>query len=87
MKVTVTQQEDGTWQADSLLPDGTDVHARGREAADALIELGIFIKSRPKVPDPDMQTLGRVLQGEFDFPSPITPSHWDDYPGRVPDPD
>ena len=59
MKVQLNKRGDGTWQADILLPDGSDHHAIGRSMGDALMELGFYLNSIRK--RSDLETLARVL--------------------------
>lgn len=48
MDVRLSQRGDGRWQADIVLPDGSD-HAIGRTFGEALIELGVYLeKVRPR---------------------------------------
>lgn len=61
MDVRLSQRGDGQWQADIVLPDGSDHHAIGRTFGEALIELGIYLE---KVrPPSDLETLARVCSG------------------------
>ncbi len=64
MKVDLKLRDDGVWQADIVLPDGGDHHAIGRSLADALIELGMYLKTvRPKS---DLQVLAETMVGRDD---------------------
>lgn len=61
MQVKLNQIENGKWQADVVLPDGRDFHGIGNSPGDALIELGIFWRSRPEPQRNDIAGLYRTM--------------------------
>ena len=62
MKISLSKNDRGEWQADAYLPDGRDFHAIGAEPGYALIGLGQFWLAQPK--ENDMTTLAKILIGD-----------------------